>query len=78
MESMFDIYTTQDDGTMLLVESVECLTKACQTAQRLSVLFPGESFAYVERTQAFCDLASIADEVGAFAFHCSANLPLPC
>ena len=78
MEPMFDIYTTQGDGTMLLVESVECLTKACETAQRLSVLFPGESFAYVERTQALCDLVSIAEEVGAFAFHSSANLPLPC
>ena len=41
MEPMFDIYTTQGDGTMLLVESVECLSKARETAQRLSVLFPG-------------------------------------
>lgn len=51
MEPMFDIYITQTDGTPLLIESVECLAIARDTAYHLSMLFPGESFVYCERLE---------------------------
>jgi hypothetical protein len=51
MKSMFDIFTTHADGSLHLVESVGCLTKAQEMARRLSCLFPGEYFVYFERTE---------------------------
>jgi hypothetical protein len=73
MESMFDIYTIQQDGTPLLVESVECQAIARETAYHLSMLFPGESFVYFDR----------ADERGdCFAWKLAGcrdtQTPLPC
>ena len=51
MRSMFDIFTTHADGSLQLVESVNCLGKAQELANRLSCLFPGEYFGYFERTE---------------------------
>ena len=56
---MFDIYTVQDDGTPLLVESVSCQSLAQETAYQLSVLFPGESFVYCNRSDEAVDLSPI-------------------
>ena len=80
MDPMFDIYTSQGDGTLTLVESVDCQTRAQDTALRLSVLFPGESFAYFERTEAFFDPAVIGNgRGGQQPFPGSpAGLRLPC
>jgi hypothetical protein len=81
MESMFDIYTTEADGTLMLVESVEGRTKAEDTALRLSVLFPGESFAYFERSEPLFDPAAKINESdkswSSFATT-NVHLPLPC
>ena len=78
MELMFDIYTTESDGTMLLLESVACLTRARDTALRLSMLFPDQSFAYVERSPGLHDFLPVAEEVEVSAFRSQAMLPLPC
>jgi hypothetical protein len=51
MTAMFDIFTTQPDGSLHFIESVSCATKAQEMARRLSCLFPGECFAYFERTE---------------------------
>jgi hypothetical protein len=78
MEPMFDIYTIQTDGTPLLIESVECQAIARETAYHLSVLFPGESFAYVDRAEVCTNHPAIwndAERSDAAAF---AQLPLPC
>jgi hypothetical protein len=48
---MFDIFTTDWDGSLHLVESVSCLSKAEDLASRLSCLFPGEYFGYFERNE---------------------------
>jgi hypothetical protein len=56
---MFDIYTLQDDGTPLLVESVPCQSLAQDTAYQLSVLFPGESFVYCNRSDERTDLSPV-------------------
>jgi hypothetical protein len=48
---MFDIFTTQPDGSLHFIESVSCAKKAQEMARRLSCLFPGECFAYFERTE---------------------------
>jgi hypothetical protein len=80
MNPMFDIYTTQGDGTPTLVESVDCRASADGTALRLSMLFPGELFAYFERNEAFFDSAVIvngSDGKQSFASSQS-RLPLPC
>jgi hypothetical protein len=80
MDPMFDIYTNQGDGTLMLVESVDCRTRAQDTALRLSILFPGESFAYFERTEAFFDPAVIGNRKGGQQPFASspARLRLPC
>jgi hypothetical protein len=54
--TMFDIYTIQGDGTPLLVETVSCQSLAQKTAYQLSVLFPGESFVYSDRSEERADL----------------------
>lgn len=77
MPSMFDIYTIEGDGTPLLIESVECQSIARETAYHLSVLFPGESFTYVDRTEnclSCCGLWNEFDRQGIP----SEQLPLPC
>ena len=51
MIAMFDIFTTQADGSLHFIESVSCAKKAQEMARRLSCLFPGEFFAYFERTE---------------------------
>jgi hypothetical protein len=56
---MFDIYTVRDDGTPLLVESVACQSLAQETAYQLSVLFPGESFVYFNRSDEGAELSSL-------------------
>ena len=71
MESMFDIYTIQGDGTALLVETVECRAMAQETAYHLSVLFPGESFVYFDRAEDFSAMAKLMQ-------HPYAQSPLPC
>jgi hypothetical protein len=48
---MFDIFTTHADGTVHFIESVNCVKKAEELARRLSCLFPGEYFAYFERSE---------------------------
>ena len=45
---MFDIFTTNADGSTQLVMSASSLTQAKETACRLSVLVPGKHFAYFE------------------------------
>ena len=74
MESMFDIYTIQRDGTPLLVETVECQAIARETAYHLSMLFPGESFVYFDRADGRGDFFA-ALELTAQA---TAQSPLPC
>lgn len=59
MNPMFDIYTIQGDGTPLLVESVSCQSLAQETAYQLSVLFPGESFIYCNRSDECADLSRV-------------------
>jgi hypothetical protein len=59
MQSMFDIYTVQNDGTMLLIESVECQAIARETAYHLSKLFPDESFVYLDRAEDGPDLSAL-------------------
>jgi hypothetical protein len=51
MTAMFDIFTTQPDGSLHFIECVNCAKKAQEMARRLSCLFPGECFAYFERTE---------------------------
>jgi len=48
---MFDIFTTREDGSPWLVESVDCAKKAEDLARRLSCLFPGEYFGCFERAE---------------------------
>jgi len=74
MESMFDIYTIQRDGTPLLVETVECQAIARETAYHLSMLFPGESFVYFDRADERGDFFSA---LGATP-HTGLQSPLPC
>lgn len=74
MESVFDIYTIQRDGTPLLVETVECQAIARETAYHLSMLFPGESFVYFDRADERGDLFSAL----AATVHVGAQSPLPC
>lgn len=77
MASMFDIYTIQDDGTPLLIESVECQSIARETAYHLSVLFPGESFTYVDRTEKCLSYSNFWNEFD--RLHISREqLPQPC
>lgn len=49
MGAMFDIFTTHQDDRPMLVDSVSCQAEAEDMAHQLSLLFPGESFAYFER-----------------------------
>jgi hypothetical protein len=49
MGAMFDIFTTHQDDRPMLLDSVSCQAEAEDMAHRLSLLFPGESFAYFER-----------------------------
>jgi hypothetical protein len=56
---MFDIYTIRDDGTPLLLETVSCQALAQDTAYQLSVLFPGESFVYCNRSDERTDLSPL-------------------
>lgn len=77
---MFDIYTTQADGTAVLVESVECLAMARDTAYHLSIVFPGESFVYCERIETSSNAVSyrkLAEGWGAVAQSDAVPL-LPC
>ncbi len=64
MQPMFDIFTTHADGSPQLVESVNCLTQAQEMASRLSCLFPGEYFAYFERTGESTELFSYLEGQG--------------
>ena len=48
---MFDIFTTNADGSTELVISVSSLTQAQETAFRLSLLAPGENFAYFQKLE---------------------------
>lgn len=75
MELMFDIYTIRGDGTPLLIESVECQSIARETAYHLSVLFPGESFTYVDRTQNCLNYLWIWNEVEQANSSCAQLLP---
>jgi hypothetical protein len=74
MESVFDIYTIQQDGTPLLVESVQCQAIARETAYHLSVLFPGESFVYFDRVDERGDFFASIDAMARMG----AQSPLPC
>lgn len=74
MDTVFDIYTIQQDGTPLLVETVECKTIARETAYHLSVLFPGESFVYLDRAGERGDCFSILNMTD----NISTQSPLPC
>jgi hypothetical protein len=78
MESVFDIYTAHRDGTLLLIESVECLTLARETAYHLSVLFPDESFVYCERDEPAVALDSKLAAALEFLGNNRSSLPLPC
>lgn len=77
MPSMFDIYTIQGDGTPLLIESVECQSIARETAYHLSVLFPGESFTYVDRTENCLSYSGLWNELDRLSIP-SEQLPLLC
>lgn len=76
MTSMFDIYTIQEDGTPLLIESVERQSIARETAYYLSLLFPGESFTYVDRTGKCLSYSSLWNEFDRLSF--SRELPQLC
>lgn len=74
METVFDIYTIQQDGTPLLVETVECQAIARETAYHLSMLFPGESFVYLDRAGERGDCFSSLNAADLI----STQAPLPC
>ena len=48
---MFNIFTTNADGSTQLVMSASSLTQAKETACRLSLLMPGKHFAYFEKLE---------------------------
>jgi hypothetical protein len=77
MQSMFDIYTVQNDGTMLLVESVECQAIARETAYHLSKLFPDESFVYLDRAEDGLDLSALWEVANRLESVPHAQVPLP-
>ena len=77
MQSMFDIYTVQNDGTMLLVESVECQAIARETAYHLSKLFPDESFVYLDRAEDGLDLSALWKDANRLESVLHAQVPLP-
>jgi hypothetical protein len=52
MAAMFDIFTTEQDGRPVLLDSAECQAEAESRVIQLSRLFPGEQFAYFERIDA--------------------------
>jgi hypothetical protein len=64
MAAMFDIFTTEQDGKPVLLDSTECLAEAEQRAIQLSRLFPGEHFAYFERTDRVRGIVVMLDEGG--------------
>ena len=78
MQPMFDIYTVQGDGTMLLVESVECQAIARETAYHLSKLFPDESFVYLDRTEDCADQLGFWEEAVRLQCLPHAQQPWPC
>jgi hypothetical protein len=78
MESMFDIYTIQNDGTPLLIESVECQAIARETAYHLSVLFPGESFAYFDRADGYVNYRGLWKDAERLNASAGTRAPLPC
>ena len=50
---MFDIFTSNADGTSELIISVSSLSQAQETAFRLSLLAPDEHFGYFEKLDDF-------------------------
>jgi hypothetical protein len=64
MTAMFDIFTTERDGRPVLLDSAACLAEAKDRAIQLSRLFPGEQFAYFERTDSVIGDVTTLGEAG--------------
>lgn len=64
---MFDIFTTDADGSTQVVVSVRYLTQAQEMACQLSCLFRGEYFGYFERIENVKPVATWEVEDGHFS-----------